>query len=199
MLILKLTSRHVSAFFHNNIVMPITLVVNPPFFYGPLAPALQVQLAASAPNYQALSTSLFIYRFISPSGIYPVTATYADVRDVAKAHVLALKSPLSTEPGIGRKRLIMASLDEFDYRRVRELIAAKRPSLKERIISSEPPEVPLKRLPYDYKRLEQVLGLQADDFHSVEETVLDTIDSLVKLESEWLNNGYKVEVPMDGV
>ena len=93
----------------------------------------------------------------------------------------------------------MAALDEFDYRRVRDLIVEKRPLLKERIISSEPPEIPLKKLPYDYKRLEQVLGFKEDDFYSVEETVLDTVDSLVKLESEWVKKGHKIEIPIDAV
>jgi hypothetical protein len=93
----------------------------------------------------------------------------------------------------------MASLHEFDYRQVRDLIVEKRTQLKERIISSEPPEAPLKRIPYDHKRLEQVLGIKEGDFYSVEETVLDTVDSLVKLESEWVKKGYEIEVPTDVV
>jgi hypothetical protein len=47
-------------------------------------------------------------------------------------------------------------------------------------------------LPSDlgYKQIEEVFGFTVGEFQSLESTMLDTIDSLTKLEEYWIANGH---------
>jgi len=40
-----------------------------------------------------------------------------------------------------------------------------------------------------------VTGVKVDSYYAWKDTVLDTIDSLLALEQEWVNQGYEVEIP----
>ncbi|KAH7913248.1 hypothetical protein BJ138DRAFT_1099615 [Hygrophoropsis aurantiaca] len=154
---------------HKNI--DITTVL-PPFLYGPFAPGFQIP----APDFVALSTD-------------PM-----DVRDTAKVHVAALTAP----PGsvIGHKRLLLSSVHELSYEAALKLIADKRPELKDRLVStSKLPTYPVLKLDVDLERVTQVTGVDSSTFHSWEETILDTVDSLIALEKDWKNKGYKVDIP----
>lgn len=179
--------------FHSHVFIRCT--VNPPFFYGPLAQGFTLP----TPNYYALSTALYVYRLLSPDGPYPSSESpfYVDVRDVAKAHVLALTSPPSTDPGIGRKRLIMSSLDVFDNGAVVDLIRQARPELKDRLTKVAPPSGLLVSMPYDVARLEQVISMKKEDFTPLRKTILDTVDSLLQLEKEWISKGYAIDIPRE--
>ena len=44
--------------------------------------------------------------------------------------------------------------------------------------------------PSDHQRIEEVFVIKVSDFRTVESTVLDTIDSLIKREEYWLANGH---------
>lgn len=46
----------------------------------------------------------------------------------------------------------------------------------------------------DIKRVEEVTGVKADSYISVEDTILDTVDGLVELEKAWVAQGYKIPV-----
>ncbi|KAJ4858042.1 NAD dependent epimerase/dehydratase family domain-containing protein [Trichoderma breve] len=81
--------------------------INPPFIYGPLAKGTKI-------NKEVLRTHPSLGRFYSlllagssllelpPSLAIPIAV---DVRDVARAHILALTAPPTTE--IGRKRILI--------------------------------------------------------------------------------------------
>lgn len=161
--------------------------------YGPFAETFQ----CPTPNFSALSTDIFIYRLIIPNGAWPVSARYADVRDVAKAHVNALKSPLSSEAGIGRKRFLIGSVDGLDYDRFFQLIKEKRPQLASRLTTVPQPQVPPggRGYPVDFDRVGKILGMKKEDFHTFESTFLDTVDSLIEYEDAWKAKGYEVSVP----
>ncbi|KAG9219963.1 hypothetical protein CCMSSC00406_0006876 [Pleurotus cornucopiae] len=153
--------------------------INPPFLYGPFAPTQKF------PTFDpsALSTVRLIYQIITPDGPYPPNADHTDVRDAAKAHVLALKAPPSSL--VGRKRIFIASPHGLNFATITHFIAEKRPALKDRLTQTTPPTMMRDRAPVDFARIEQVLGLKKTDFHDVEGTILETIDQLVGLEAVW--------------
>jgi nucleoside-diphosphate-sugar epimerase len=105
---------------------------------------------------------------------------HVDVRDVARAHVLALKVPPSDEP----KRFIVSS-SRFTWKEAVESIARARPELKARlpvITGEEPPVPPFAIL--DTSATANILGLR--DYVKWQDTVLDTIeiDDLLRVEKE---------------
>jgi nucleoside-diphosphate-sugar epimerase len=164
--------------------------VNPPFFYGPFAETFN---APPTPNYSALSTDLYIYRLLNPIGVFPASPGYVDIRDVAKAHVLALTSPPTS--AVGRKRIPFASPHGFDFGAVVSLIAEKRPELKARLIKATAPTLPYDRTPVDFDRIHQVLGIDKDEFRAIEDTMLDAVDSLLALERAWVAAGAEISIP----
>ena len=120
---------------------------------------------------------------------------YIDVRDLARAHVSALKSP--PEAAIGRKRLLIASPHGLNYKRAVEFIAEKRPELKDRLVdANKAPVFPLDTMPLDLDRVEAVTGVKVDSYISWQDTILDTVDELIKLEKDWVSKGFSVEVPI---
>jgi nucleoside-diphosphate-sugar epimerase len=163
--------------------------VNPPYLYGPLTESFTLP----TPDYYALSTNLNIYRLLSPSGPYPSSPGHADVRDVAKAHILALTSPPTSV--VGRKRILFASPYGFDYKETIKTIADKRPELKGRLTEVEVPKFPYDKLPIDFARIEEVLGLGKQDYIEFEDTILSVVDNLLKVEKVWVSKGYTIEIP----
>lgn len=165
--------------------------LNPPYLYGPLAETFTLP----TPNYHALSTDLYIYRLLDPAGQFMDSPAHADVRDIAKAHVLALNAPLTSE--VGRKRILIASPHGFDMAATLALIAESRPQLMERLTKGTPPSFGYDRTPIDFKRVEEVLGMTKDDFQVFEDTILDTVDSLLEVEKQWAAQGHEVSIPQD--
>ncbi|KAF8064906.1 hypothetical protein FPV67DRAFT_1653782 [Lyophyllum atratum] len=157
-----------------------------------------------APKY-AMSTSLHTYRlllFLHPSGRFPASAGQVDVRDIAKARVPALTFPRSSSSSPSsstsqRKRILVASAHPFDLLAILKLLAEKRPKLKDRLTKKEPPAYPPDRMPIDFWRVEEVLGLKKEGFRTVEETVLGAIDSELEVEREWMQQGHRVDIPQD--
>ncbi|KAJ7187346.1 hypothetical protein C8R46DRAFT_1025213 [Mycena filopes] len=163
--------------------------LNPPFFYGPFTPHFPVP----AGDFGALSTDLQIYNLLFKDGKFPSKSRHVDVRDVAQAHVRALTSRPTAE--VGRKRIILASPTGWPFRQTVEFIAKERPALKERLITAEPQVQPFDVLPMDFARVEEVLGMKVSDFHSTEETTLDTVDALVAVEEQWRSAGHSIKTP----
>lgn len=145
------------------------------------------------PNYAALSTDLYIYRLLTPTGSYPSSPVYIDVRDAARAHINALTSP--PEAAVGRKRIVMASPFENRFEKIVELIAQKRPELKSRLTTKVAPSYPVYKAPIDLQRVQDVVSVKIDSYKSWEETFLDTIDSLLELEKRWEAAGHVIDIP----
>jgi len=166
-------------------------VLNPPYLFGPFAPNVH----SPKPDYSALSTNLFIYRFLTKKGrTFPSSGGAADVRDVARIHVEALTS--APESSIGRKRLPVASPYNCNYKQAVQFVTEAHPELQDRLVDvNTAPTFPTDKLPVDLKRVEDVTGVKVDSYHTWKETVLDTTNSLLALEKGWINNGYKVEIP----
>lgn len=185
----------------------------PPLFFGPFAPEFSIP----TPDYLAVSTTIYLYRLLKPTGTYPPFAGmvfffyhrrrsllltvsishpgYIDVRDLARAHVAALDAP--PESKLGRKRLLMASPYDLNYKTAVEFIAEKRPELKDRLIdSTKAPKFPLDRMPLDLKRVAQVTGVEENSYFSWQDTLLATIDNLITLEKDWESKGFQVDIPI---
>lgn len=155
-------------------------VLNAPWMFGPLAPGV----FQTKKDLSALSTNVHILHFITGTSSFPSTPGYTDVREVAKMHVNAIKSPL--ESVVGRKRILISSPIDLDYGdAVRYLIKA-RPELKDRIVDPETaPKFDVNRMPVDVQRIADVLDFKVDEYRPWQETILDTIDSLLALEKQW--------------
>ncbi|KAJ7438273.1 hypothetical protein B0H11DRAFT_591472 [Mycena galericulata] len=161
--------------------------LNPTFFYGPFTAHFPV------PDFGALSTNVLLYTLLFPVGAFPPRTRYIDVRDVAQAHLRALNAPPTTE--VGRKRILFSSPYGWSFQQTLDYIAAERPALKSRLITKTPPQQPFDILPIDFGRVEQVLGIKKSDFHTIEQTILDTIDALVRVEDEWRSAGHAIKTP----
>ncbi|KAJ7457489.1 hypothetical protein FB451DRAFT_1098187 [Mycena latifolia] len=164
--------------------------LNPPFFYGPFTPHFSIP----TPDFSAISTDLIVYNYLFPDGAFPSAPAYIDVRDVAQAHVRALNSPRTAE--VGRKRLVIASPYGWPFKQTIDFIAEQRPALKSRLITTTPSDQPaFNVLPMDFGRVEQVIGMTINDFHAMEETILDTVDALLEIENQWRNGGHSIKAP----
>lgn len=119
---------------------------------------------------------------------------YMDARDLARIHINALNSP--PESAVGRKRMMLASPFDLNYKDAVEYLAEVRPKLKDRLIdTNRAPNFPLDHLPTDLKRVAEVTGFKEDAYIPWKQTILDTVDSLLAMEKEWISNGHKVEIP----
>ncbi|KAJ7110629.1 hypothetical protein C8R44DRAFT_934354 [Mycena epipterygia] len=163
--------------------------LNPTYFYGPLTP----HFALPEPSFLTLSSNLIFYNYLFPDGVFPPQTLYTDVRDGAAAHVRALSAPPTAE--VGRKRLLLSSPHGWPFTKTIEFIAAQRPALAGRLITAVGETKPVNALPMDFARLEQVLGMTVADFHTIEQTTLETVDALVKLENQWKDVGFAIETP----
>ncbi|KAF9010678.1 hypothetical protein BDQ17DRAFT_1322478 [Cyathus striatus] len=159
--------------------------INPPFLYGPALPSFPTPPG----DFSSISSNLNLFQLLSPSGEYPPNPGYADFRDVAKAHIGALHSPPTKD--VGRKRIVFASPRPFVYKDLRELVLSRRPEWKERFTRKEPPKFEFHRYTVDWKRIELVTGLKEEEFYSLEDTILGTLDSLLKIEADWKSQGYE--------
>jgi len=154
--------------------------IHPPYVYGPLGRGQVYNAPASGTNQD-------IYALIDGAPDRPVSGydpavrpppLSVDVRDVARAHVLALKVPPSDEV----KRFIVSS-SSFTWVEAVEFLAQARPELKGRlpIITGDVPPVPPFCTP-DITMTESVLGLK--DYIKWQDTILDTVDDMLRVERE---------------
>ncbi|KAK0192916.1 hypothetical protein F5146DRAFT_1136731 [Armillaria mellea] len=165
-------------------------LVGPAYNFGSFAPGFEYLIPE--PDLSALSTNGSIYALLRPDNTeFPVAPGAIDVRDAARAHVLALQSPPSAE--VGRKRFAIVSPHRSSYKDALAIIAKERPELKDRLTDATlAPEWPSYTLPVDWQKIEDVLGLKADSFIPWEKTILDAVDSLVRIEGLWKEKGLKV-------
>ena len=156
--------------------------LHPGFIYGPFGRGQVYNTPASGTN-QYVYTLIDGERGRAVSGYDPTVRgppMNIDVRDVAKAHVLALK--LAPSPRETPKRFVLSS-STFTWLDAAEMLKEKRPELKDRlpvITGNEPSLGPIATL--DTSKTESVLGLR--DYVKWQDTVLDTIDDLLRVERE---------------
>jgi len=158
----------------------------PPFIFGPFPHKF---LPLPKPEYDALSTTLMIYNLLFPTGVYLPRPDYVDFRDVARAHIGALNSKPDKN---NRKRILFASPHGLELKHVLDVIKKEHPELERRFISSPAPEFPYHLLDLEFERIKEITGMRKEDFHTLEETISDTVNDLLRMEEEWKRNGYNV-------
>ncbi|KAJ7573658.1 hypothetical protein C8J56DRAFT_981825 [Mycena floridula] len=166
----------------------------PTLVLGPLSDVLS---RLPSPDFKALVTDNVILNLIIPDGTLPWNNFYVDIRDIAKAHVLSLESPPTSL--VGRKRLVISSPHGITWEWALQYIEEMRPELKDRLNKNQPPPGTPDRLPTDFNRIEEVIGMKKEDFHTVEETLLDSLDSLMRLLDNWKKDGVEVAIPIRGL
>lgn len=167
-------------------------ILGPGLTFGPFAPGFEQLLPE--PNYTAFSSNAYFYALLRPDNVhFPVHLQNGaiDVRDVARAHLLALESPPAP-----RKRFAIVSPHQSSYKTALETIAKERPALKHRLADpSKAPVWPSYTLNVNREKVEQVIGFKADSYIPWAQTVVETIDSLLAVERYWKAKGFHVEVP----
>ncbi|TDL27081.1 NAD-P-binding protein [Rickenella mellea] len=161
--------------------MDIT-TINPPMIFGPFAPEFHTIKG----DINSLTTMGVFYQnvLLSSGKKLPARQTEAepinvDVRDVARAHVLALHSPPTRE--VGRKRLLIGGTN-FSWKDAVEHLAEVRPELRARLPdTSEALKTKIAKI--DTSRLAEVLGMP--NYMDWKKTVEDAADALIELEKTW--------------
>ncbi|KAI3612721.1 nad dependent epimerase [Moniliophthora roreri] len=179
---------------HRDFDMDVTTIL-PPLVYGPLTVEQTETLSKKAPDYNALSTDLFVYNLLAPNGVFPSHPRFIAVGDLAELHVRALESRPST---YGRKRLVIAAPDAVDFEECLTLIQNRWPKLEQRLNRRALPvyEDQIMKLEFDYQRTEEVTGLRKSEFQCAQKTLMDTVTSLLSVENSWKLNGHDViEIP----
>ncbi|KAF9027610.1 NAD(P)-binding protein, partial [Hymenopellis radicata] len=156
----------------------------------------QLLPTGSMPNYSAISTDGYIYGLLDKNvGNFPPTAGYVDVRDTARAHVLALTSCPSSE--VGDKRYSLCSPHPWVWKDVLAYLAKERPQLEHRLFDADkaPDLPPFLESEVFRDVLEEVVGFTVDSYVPWQRTILDIVDRLVEVENAWKAKGYDVRVP----
>ncbi|OSC97805.1 NAD-P-binding protein [Trametes coccinea BRFM310] len=159
--------------------------VNPPFFLGPFAPNFRF----TEGRIGEMSTNVLAYTLLNPTGkpFVPLMLTI-DVRDVARATVKGLTSPLTAE--VGRRKRLLFLPHVVSWKDCATHIAQERPELRDRVskpaLNGEFPDAP-PRGPVDNSRAVEVLKLgQLNDWKT---TLLAAVDSIVKAEKNLAKEG----------
>ncbi|TCD63892.1 hypothetical protein EIP91_004801 [Steccherinum ochraceum] len=163
------------------------LTVNPPYFYGPFAPAYKAYEGNSKTSDPIFSTMVFLYGLINAEDKAHVpNPFFVDVRDVARALVAgALDSPPTSQ--FGKKRILL-SAEWVQPSEILALVRKERPALAGRLTDN------FKDLPAEFKpvvdnaRLKEVLGFGVTPW---QKTILDGLDDLLRVEEVWKKQGLE--------
>lgn len=146
-----------------------TSVVNPVFVFGP-------QLFKESIENQLNFSNDFIYSFFRDGENYKkFQGSFIDVRDVAKAHLLAFQNENTIN-----KRLILKE-STFTEQTLLDLIHKEFPILNDKIPKGEPgsdEEILKKRVILDNSKTKEILGFK---FKSLKQTIHDTVEQIIEV------------------
>ena len=155
-------------------------IINPPLVFGPvprhLADLSDGQLNTSNHRIRDMLEGKFS-RQVPPTG--PV-CIFADVRDVARAHVNAL----TAAPGLGGKgsERFMVVGGYFSHKRIADVFRARFPELAPSML---PPagevvdDFPAEVFGVDVGKANRVLGM--DQYRGLDECIADTVESMLRV------------------
>jgi nucleoside-diphosphate-sugar epimerase len=154
--------------------------VNPTYFIGPFAPALIINPG----DVDAMSTNLILYNILLPdSKISTSNLGFVDVRDVARGLVAGIKTP-------GRHRALLSG-EWFELKDAVDYISVVRPSVKSRLPKLTPSGQT--QAIVDNTSTEEALKFKV---RSWRDSVLETVDALIRLEREWVDAGVDLDDTM---
>lgn len=137
----------------------------------------------------SLGTNALIYQLIAGEPGRPLPPQlppyYCNVRDVARAHVLALGLPkLPADAGVQGKRFIVAGPGAMLWVDAVKMILVERPALKDRLPRlDDAPPLPGPLLAVNTTRANEVLGMK--EYAGLQETLLEAVDALTTAETTW--------------
>ena len=158
----------------------VCLIVNPTYFIGPFAPALIINPG----DVNAMSTNLVLYNILLPdSKIGTPSMGFVDVRDIARGLVAGIKTP-------GRHRTLLSG-EWFELKDAVDYISVVRPSIKSRL----PKLTPSGQMQaiVDNTSTEEALKFKV---RSWRDSVLETVDTVTRLEREWVVAGVDLDSTM---
>ncbi|KAK7450620.1 hypothetical protein VKT23_012930 [Stygiomarasmius scandens] len=171
----------------------------PPYVYGPFAPGFEHIVGPEwkeqvAAGNRVISTAGLIYALLDKNSSYLIAAQpvpYVDVRDLARAHIISLQldAPNSSLEPLAAPRIFILSPYIPKFGEALQLIREKRPELADRLADvNKVTEVKVdhKQDPTEgLKRVEELLGIRKEEFRTYEQTLLDSVGSLIALEKFW--------------
>ncbi|KII85658.1 hypothetical protein PLICRDRAFT_145505 [Plicaturopsis crispa FD-325 SS-3] len=158
--------------------------IHPPFIYGPYAPHFPARGSGSAAGTNGFIGALITGpadRALPPQ--FP--PFFCDVRDVARAHVAALKAPKISPGEEVRANRFLVSGGAFTWVEAVEYLRETRPELAARLpvvkAAAEKPEGTLGTI--DTGRAARVLGIE--EYVGWKKTLDDTVDALLEEEKKY--------------
>ena len=151
-----------------------------PWLFGPFSPGFSIAKGdAAALSTNSLSYTLLLGKIPAISGEF---LEFIDVRDAARAHVLALRAPPAAK--VGPKRLLLSS-GLFTWAKAVAHLRVARPALSDRLPDADAgaKETSPRPAVVDTARAREVLGI--DHLTDWKTTVEETVDDLLRLEKEW--------------
>ncbi|KAF5344329.1 hypothetical protein D9758_013254 [Tetrapyrgos nigripes] len=166
---------------------------NPNWIFGPLIPAPYSHLLVPEPSPSSLSTSAYIYALLNPNNQhYTAGPGYVDVRDVARAHILAL----SSKHKYPQKRMMLKAPERTSYRDAISYIATRFPELKAQGRLADREKAPTEEWVDGDKWLEWSVKTKEETwpegYKGWEECIGDTIESLLDMEKYWKSKGLEL-------
>ncbi|KAI0358996.1 NAD-P-binding protein [Trametes cingulata] len=159
-------------------------VLNPPIFIGPYAPNFRFTDAL----INQMSTNALLYQLVNPSGKFFLGhLLMSDIRDIARALMLTLKTPTHTKQ---KKRLLYQPY-ALSWKEVAEHVAQARPELKERISKAALTdyEHPCPPNPVAEATLRTVEYLGLGELVDWKESVLAGVDAVLEAEKKFAKEG----------
>lgn len=147
---------------------------------GPNAPGQNIPLGDAKP----LSTNLSLYNILLPDTKFrTIPVGFVDVRDVAAALIAGTKVT-------GRNRIPFTG-EWFELKDAVDYVASIRPELKSRLANIVP--TGQTKAMVDTSKALKALGVKPRPW---KETVIETIDFLVKLEKDWQARGVDLDTKL---
>lgn len=139
-------------------------------------------------NRNALSTNTMIYDILLPNSTSTTPAFgYVDVRDVAGALIAGIKVQ-------GRNRVLLMG-EWFEHKHAIEYISSVRPELRARLPANLVPTGQTKGM-IDNSRALKILEIPP--VRNWKESLIETVDSLLAVETDWIGRGVDVDVVLRG-
>ncbi|POR35614.1 Putative uncharacterized oxidoreductase [Tolypocladium paradoxum] len=159
-------------------------VINPDIVIGPMLHPVPGPHSVNETNKFAIYSFLDgTHRAIEPV-LFPFYH-FVDVRDVAKAHVLAM-----TAPGASNKRILLVS-GLITPQLVANTIRKHLPELRDRVAEGNPAQIYPKGVnptDWDVSRSHEIFGKDWT-YRSLEESVVDTVRDILRYEDQWSATG----------
>ena len=154
----------------------ISMVVLPGLILGPYSKTFPLPTSVGT-----MGTNDFIHGMINKGEVPFAPVWLVDVRDVAKAHIMALeKLPL---PADDLKRFTI-NAGTFPWKKLAEHLLKTKPELRDRIIPLDTvPPLPGPLGSLDTTRAKEILG--CTEYIPMEKTFEDAVDDILMLEKLW--------------